>query len=403
MNKTGFLVLTGITAALIAGAIALRPDADTAAPSAGARFFPALDARAVNAVDRIRVTAGGKSFTLERKAGKWVAREKGGYPATFSKVKEALVSLSRLKQFERKTSDPARYDKLDLEDPAKKGAASKRLTAFTGDRTVADVIVGKSNSKEILFGRSLVYVRLPNDKQSWLAVGDPKLAAEIGDWLDRSIFDVKTGRIGEVVQTGAGAAEVIVGKDRPDDAEFTLRNKPAGREIKGERFLRYIGESLDNLTLEDVKPAGKVDFAGKAAGGAVFRTFDGLVVTVKLARTGKPDEDDKYWMTFEAGVDEAALLKEKPKKGSDLKAADAVRKEAAAIDARTAAWAYKVSSTVTRFLRYTMADILKPAPKKKAEEGAVVDDTAAKPAGDATTPAADGAAGDTETPDKKEE
>ncbi len=385
MNKTGFLVLTGITAALIAGAIALRPVTDAAAPSAGARFFPALDAGAVNAVDRIRVTAEGKSFTLERKAGKWIAREKGGYPATFAKVKEALVSLSQLKQFERKTSDPARYDKLDLEDPAGKGASSKRLTAFTGDKTVADVIVGKSNSKEILFGRSLVYVRLPDDKQSWLAVGDPKLAAEIGDWLDRSIFDVKTGRIGKVVQTGAGTEEVIVGKDKPADAEFTLRNKPEGREIKGERFLRYIGESLDNLTLEDVKPAGEVDFSGKAAGRAVFRTFDGLVVTAKLARTGKPDEDDKYWMTFEAGVDEAALLKEKPKEGSDLKAADAVRKEAEAINARTAGWTYKVSSTVTRFMRYTMADILKPAPKEKAGDGEAADDAAAKPAGDAET------------------
>jgi len=171
-----------------------------------------------------------------------------------------------------------------------------------------------------------------------------------------------------------------VGKEKAGDAEFALRNLPDDREIKGERFLRYIGESLDNLTLEDVRPAGEVDFAGKAAGGAEFRTFDGLVVTAKLARTGKPDEDDKYWMTFEAGVDEAALLKEKPKAGSDLKPAAEVRKEAAAIAARTAGWAYKVSSTVTRFLRYTMADILKPPPEKKAGDG-----------------------GDSETPEKTEE
>ena len=195
-------------------------------------------------MDRLSVTAEAKSFTLERKAGSWFVKEKGGYPATFARVKEALVSLSQLKQFERKTSDPSRYDKLDLEDPDKKGASSKRLTAFVGDRTVADVIVGKSNAKEILFGRSLVYVRLPGDKQSWLAAGDPKLAAEIGDWLDRSVLDVKTGRIREVVQTAAGGtgedaaepARVIVGKDKAGDAEFTLRNMPEGREIKGERF-----------------------------------------------------------------------------------------------------------------------------------------------------------------------
>lgn len=377
MTKTGFLILTAVTAALIAGAAALRPAATTMAPSEGARFFPGLDGAAINAVDRIRVTAEGKGITLDRKDGRWTVRDKGGYPAAFAKVKEALVSLSQLRQFERKTADPSRYDKLDLGDPAEKDAKSKRLTAFAGGKTVADVIVGKSNTKEILFGRSLVYVRLPGDKQSWLAVGDPKLAAEAGDWLDRAVLDVKTGRIREVAQTAAGgtgeeAAEpprVIVGKDKAGDDKFRLRNLPEGREIKGERFLRYIGESLDNLTLEDVRPAGEVDFAGKAAGSAVFRTFDGLVVTATLARTGKPDEDDKYWMTFEAGVDESALLKDKPKAGSDLKPADEVRKEAAAIEARTAGWAYKASSTVTRFLRYTMADILKPPPEKKDGDG----------------------------------
>ncbi|MCY4065659.1 MAG: DUF4340 domain-containing protein [Rhodospirillaceae bacterium] len=397
MTKTGFLILTAITAALIVGAVALRPAATTMAPSEGARFFPGLDGAALDAVDRIHVTAEGRKITLDRKDGRWTVRDKGGYPATFAKVKEALVSLSQLRQFERKTVDPSRYDKLDLGDPAGKDAKSKRLTAFAGDKTVADVIVGKSNTKEILFGRSLVYVRLPDDKQSWLAVGDPKLAAEVGDWLDRAVLDVKTGRIREAVLTAAAGTDgdppdrVIVGKDKAGDDKFRLRNMPEGREIKGERFLRYIGESLDNLTLEDVRPAGEVDFAGKAAGAAVFRTFDGLAVTAKLARTGKPDEDDKYWMTFEAGVDEAALLKEKPKKDSDLKPAAEVRKEAAAINARTAGWAYKVSSTVTRFLRYTMADILKPPPKEKAAE-----DAEAKPADG-------GATGDPPSADKKDE
>ena len=105
------------------------------------------------------------------------------------------------------------------------------------------------------------------------------------------MLDVKTGRIREAVLTAAGTDgdppdRVIVGKDKAGDDKFRLRNVPEGREIKGERFLRYIGESLDNLTLEDVRPAGEVDYAGKAAGGAVFRTFDGLVVTAKLARTG---------------------------------------------------------------------------------------------------------------------
>lgn len=406
MNKTGFLALTIVTAALIVGAIVFQPGASTTNPTEGARFFPDLDAKVVNAVDRIKVTAKGETFTLERKDGKWLAKEKGGYPVRFAKIKEALFSLSQLKQFERKTSDPTRYDALDLEDPAKKGSSSKRLVAFVGDKQVADVIVGKSNSKELLFGRSLVYVRLPKDKQAWLAVGDPKLAASVGDWLDRTLIDVKTARIKEVVQTDSKNGRIIVGQDKAGSGDFKLRNMPAGRTLKGPRFVRYIGEGINNVTLEDVQPASKVDFKKNGVGGAVFRTFDGLVVTVNIAQTSEKGAGDKksekFWLTFTASVDEAALLKTKPAKGSALKTAEDVRKEAEAINARTKGWAYEVSSTVTRFMRYTMEDLLKPGPKaeKKTDDKAgdkagaekAADDAAKKAAADAAKKAAEEAA-----------
>lgn len=403
MNKTGFLALTVVTAALIVGAIVFQPGASTTNPTEGARFFPDLDAKVVNAVDRIKVTAKGETFTLERKDGKWLAKEKGGYPVRFEKIKEALFSLSQLKQFERKTSDASRFDALDLEDPAKKGSSSKRLAAFVGDKQVADVIVGKSNSKELLFGRSLVYVRLPKGKQAWLAVGDPKLAASVGDWLDRTLIDVKTARIKDVVQTDDKDGKIVVGQDKAGSGNFALRNKPEGRALKGPRFVRYIGEGINNVSLEDVQPASKIDFTKNGVGGAVFRTFDGLVVTVKIARTGgkKADgkKDEKFWLTFTASVDEKALLKKKPAKGSPLKAADDVRKEAKAINARTKGWAYEVSSTVTRFMRYKMDDLLKPGPKKTEKKtdgkaGDKADDKAdvKKAADDAAKKAADDAA-----------
>jgi len=391
MNKTGFLALTAVTAALIVGAVVFQPAATTVNPKEGARFFPDLDPKTVNAVDRIKVTAKGQSFTLERKNGKWLAKEKGGYPVQFSKVKGALFSLAQLKQFERKTSDKTRYDKLDLEDPAKKGASSKRLTAFVGKKMVADVIVGKSNSKELLFGRSLVYIRLPKDKQAWLAVGDPKLASDVGDWLDRSLFDVAATRVKEVVQTDAKDARVIVGKDKAAGTDFKLRNKPEGREIKGPRFLQYIGEGLAKISLEDVQPVAKVDFKKHGVGGAVFRTFDGLVVTVKLAQTGEK-KDEKFWLTFSASVDDKVLLKDKPKKGSALKSAEDVRKEAKAINDKAKGWAFQVSSTVTRFMRYKMDDLLKPAPKKKADDKKAIDDAAKKAAEKALRKAAEEAA-----------
>lgn len=381
MRARGFFAFTVVTAALIVGAVAVYPDSTTSNPEPGPRFFPSLGPEAVNKVSSIKVTAKGETFTIERRDGKWFVADKGGYPARFSKVKEALVSLANLRRFEQKTKDKERLPKLDLEDPKAAGAASKRLTVSADGKTVADVIVGKSNDKDILFGRSLVYVRLPDSNQAWLAIGDPKLEDTALGWIDKTLFDVKAARIKSVVQKLADGGEIVVEKAKPDDKEFTLANLPEGREIKNARFLRYIAEGLDGLKLEDVTPVSKVDFTKNAAGSAVFRTFDGLVVTVKLATVGAKKEE-KTWATFEASVDEAALLKAKPKKDSPLMAADAVKKEAAEINAKTKGWAFQLNSTVTRFMLYKMDELLKPAKKaeKKPEETpATKKDTAPAP------------------------
>jgi hypothetical protein len=385
MQARGLFVLTAVTAALIVGAVVAYPESTTSNPEPGPRFFPALGPEAVNKVTSIKVTAKGKTFTIERKGKAWFVRDKGDYPARFTKVKEALVSIANLRRFEKKTDQKKLLDKLDLEDPAKKGAASKRLTIATDGKTVADLIVGKSNDKDILFGRSLVYVRLPKSSQAWLAIGDPKLEDTALGWIDKAVFDVKTDRIKKVVQKLAGGGEIVVEKAEPGDKKFTLANLPEGREVKNDRFLRYIAEGLNDVKLEDVEPASKIDFAKHAAGTAVFHTFDGLVVTVKLATIG-PEKDEKTWATFQAGVDPAALLKKAPAKGSKLMAADAVKKEAAKINAKVKGWAYQLNSTVSRFMLYKMSEMLKPV--KKAKKKPAEDKKKAATPKPAPTPAA---------------
>jgi hypothetical protein len=370
MTPRGFFVFTAITAALIVGAIVAYPPSTTANPEPGPRFFPDLGPEAVNKVTSLKITAKGKTFTIERKGKAWVVKGKGDYPARFAKVKEALVSVANLRQFEKKTKVKSKLSKLDLEDPTKKGASSKRLTVETNGKTVADLIIGKSNDKDILFGRSLVYVRRPDSNQAWLAIGDPKLADTALGWIDKALFDVKTGRIKRVEQKRSDGSTIIVEKAKPIDKDFILVNKPPHREIKGARFLRYIAEGLNDLKLEDVEPASKIDFAKHAAGSAVFRTFDGLVVHVRLANIG-PKKDQKTWATFRASVDPKALLKKAPQKASPLMAAAAVRKQAAAINAKVKGWAYQLNSTVSRFMLYKLDELLKPAKKATKKPGKV--------------------------------
>ncbi len=362
MTPKGFFALTAVTAALIVGAIVAYPKSTTSNPEPGPRFFPSLGPEAVNKVTSIKVMAKGKTFVIERKGKGWFVKDKGDYPARFDKVKEALVSIANLRRFEKKTNKKDLLGKLDLEDPAKKGASSKRLTIATGGKTVADLIVGKSNDKDILFGRSLVYVRLPNSTQAWLAIGDPKLEDSPLGWIDKTLFDIKTDRIKKVVQKPVKGSEIVVEQLKPAGKKFKLDNLPDGREIKNARYMRYVSEGLNDVKLEDVQPASKVDFTKHAAGTAVFTTFDGLVVTVKLATVG-PKKDEKTWATFHASVDPAALLKKAPAKGSKLMAADAVKKEAATINAKVKGWAFQLNSTVSRFMTYKMVDMLKPAKK----------------------------------------
>jgi hypothetical protein len=76
--------------------------------------------------------------------------------------------------------------------------------------------------------------------------------------------------------------------------------------------------------------------------------------------------DKKFWVSLAAAVDEAALLKEKPKPESKLKDAEAVRKEAAEIDARVRAWAYHLPTTSSRFMQYKIDDVSEP--EKKEDE-----------------------------------
>jgi hypothetical protein len=85
------------------------------------------------------------------------------------------------------------------------------------------------------------------------------------------------------------------------------------------------------------------------------------VIKIRMAEV-----DKKFWAAISAEVDEAALLKEKPKPETKLKDAEAVRKEAAEINTKTKPWAYNLPTTSSRFMTYKVDDLLEP--EKKEEE-----------------------------------
>jgi len=368
MNRTTLYALSGLTVILIGATVYMTPAPVSERAAPGERLFTNLDPKAINSAASIAVTAKGKTFTVYQKDGAWVVKEMSDYPADTALVRKALFSLTELRPYEAKTKDPARLAKLELEDPKGKEAQSKQLTVKDKDgKVLADVIVGKANTTNVILGKEMVYVRKAGTDQAWLAEGDPTLKSEPLDWVMRSVMDVDVDRVKDV-ETKSLKGELIlhIAKEKADDKEYAIKNMPAGRKPKEARTINYVAESLDNVNLDDVKKAGDIDFEKNGTAVGTWRTFDGLVIKARMAEV-----DKKFWVALSAEVDEAALLKEKPKADSKLKDADAVRKEAAEINSRVRAWAYHLPTTSSRFMTYKLDDVLEPEKKdeeKKSEE-----------------------------------
>ena len=372
MTSRGLMIFAAVTVLLIAGAAAFYPGGTTTRPEPGPPFFPNL-AKAMAGATTVEITAKAKTFSLTRDTkGAWRVKEMSGYLVKEGAVRQVLVALAELRPYERKTAEKDRLDKLDLEDPKKKGSSAKRVTVKDAKgKVLADIIVGKENPNSALLGYDMVYVRRPKEDQAWLAIGKPVIADDPDGWAKKRLMNVSADRIKTVEQIGEGGAKVSLEQKTPGGG-FTITNKPEGREARNAKTTRYLAETLEKLDLSEVKKALEVDSKKHAFGQVTYRTFDGLVVVAKIARieTGKDKKGKptyRFWITFAASVDGAI----KPPKNAKLKSAAEVKKEAAAINATVAGWIYDLPSTSERFMTYTMEDLLKPAkksPPKKAPE-----------------------------------
>lgn len=381
MTKTSFLALSGVTALLIVGAFLTYPGGGVSRPEIGPPLYPNLDAKNLNRAAKITVWANGRSFTVHRKGDRWMVKELHDYPAKLGPIRKALNSLASIRPFEKKTADPKRLGKLDLEDPTKKGASSKRLTVTDAEgKVLADLVIGKANTNTAIIGQNMVYVRRMKENQAWLAVGDPQIERDKLDWTEKRLLDIKPARVRRVLITGSDE-KIEVAKDKATDKEFKLISLPEGRKPKGAANRGQLAEIGNEIDIYDVKPLDKVDFSASKK-TIRLETFDGLVVTMKLATVKK-----KLWVQYAVSVDEKSLLKAKPGKDSKLKSADDVRKEAAQMAARLKGWAYLPPVWARRTMNWKLEDLLvkeKKKPAKKSDAGKAKTTPAAKK--DATSP-----------------
>lgn len=297
-NKTviGLAVAAGIALiAAIALGTARKPDAEHAGQVA-TLALPELDNH-LNDVKSFSITGPGQKLlaTLEKDAGGWTLKEKGGYRADAGKVREYLLKLGQSRLLEAKTTNEQRYAELGLADIGATGSTGV-LLALDGLGKPVQLLLGNVNTRG-----DATFVRRAGDKQSWLAKGNLLPDKTAANWLDKSIVDLPATRVREVVLNKPEGKPLRVFKQQPADTSYAVADLPRGRELASEFAANSLGTTLAGLTFEDVLPAAQAAAPADKLYRSSFAAFDGLVVEVTAWK-----KDDKFYAQLQARKDAAA-------------------------------------------------------------------------------------------------
>ncbi|MDX1486948.1 MAG: DUF4340 domain-containing protein [Acidiferrobacterales bacterium] len=360
MHSTRALTILAVATVLVALTAIVARQQTTSIPTQDEKLFPELLTQ-LNETAEIIGTSNEGTFTLLANEGRWLIKERRGYPADANKVHQLLIGLSQLRRVEPKTRNPELYAKIGVEDVTVEGAKSLRITLKSTDgRVLADLLLGNRRLGKANLNLHEYFVRLAGEPQSWLVEGKIPDEKSVLSWLDQRVLDLNADRVREVQVVHPDGHKVVVRRKDPSVADYELVGLPKGAEIESAYAVNSIGNTLTNLTLDDVKPAADVSFDGKGPLTAELSTFDGLRVNMQAIKDG-----DRSLARFRATFDSSLIqetktgTEEKADKTSPLKQAEAVKQEADELNKRWKEWVYIIPRYRIDSLAKKKSDLLK--------------------------------------------
>ena len=296
MSPKAFLVLAAVTVVTTVAAVfaILGQPAVTTLRFVDQPAFPALRENP-DAVGKITLTAPAGTITLVRETGdRWSALERYGYPVDRKRVRDLVVALADMRLIERKTAQPERYGRLQVEAPDADKAQSQLVRLETADgKVLAEAIIGKERYRLTGTEPTGTYLRRPDEAQSWLASGGVQIEHEVARWLDGEIVQLDPAAIRRIEIERAGEPGYAAERAKPGDP-LQLAGLAEGEALKQDADLNHLTGALSSVRLDDVKPRDQLSWPAQQH-TAQIDTFDGVELTVHLAQI-----DDQYWATFDA-------------------------------------------------------------------------------------------------------
>jgi hypothetical protein len=367
--KRNHLIGLAVVATLaVAGAVVVSvengPRGASDEPSQSARLFPDL-AGHINDVAKVIIARKAATTTLVKTGATWGVAEKYNYPADFEKVRKLLVDLTELRPLEKKTSTPALFPDLQLEDLSAPDAKSVLLTLQGADgKDLLATYIGKERFARGGTGNDGIYIRKATENQTWLAKGTLGIEQGSVNWLNKSLTDVAHERVAKVTVTQPDGTALTVSRDKVSDQHFTLADVPKGKKAK-EWDIDQVAAPLEGLQLDDVLPAKDVPYpVGGKSGSAEITTFDGLTVHVDLL----PKDKDTWLHVAASYAAPAAAPSDADMKAGKLKKPEDVQKEVAALNAKAKDWVYKIPDWKLDNLRKKAADLVEDEKKDEKKK-----------------------------------
>jgi hypothetical protein len=302
--------------------------------------LPGFSSQVKNAA-LIHVVSHGGAFDVVYTPDKgWVLPARGNYPADFDEVRHTLIGMAALETIAPKTDRPDWLHYVGLDAPPKGNGVEFTVKDKDG-KVLASLITGNTEDIGDPNGSNGLFVRLSGSNQAYLARSVFVPHGEVQTWLPTGgVLTLGSTRLEEVAMTPLSGPAFLVNRPSATEQIFRLANPPKSG-APNSQMVNSIPFSIANFTFEDVKPVSELDFSKPAH--AIARTFDGLLVSFDLVKQG-----DDVWTRLSASTAPGA--------------APAIAKQAAAINAQTGGYAFKLPAEKGNALMVDLPKIMTPPP-----------------------------------------
>lgn len=314
-RKRGVLTLFLAAGALIAVA-AVTVAIETRATRPDAMSGPVVPglSETIAGAQRITVQSAEATYRIERTQRGWAMRDRGDYPVLSSRLAQLTQGLEGLRYTRRMTSDASKHERLGVTDPREGGRGVLVQVEDGRGALLVNLILGVETSG--------LYVRRPDQEQTWAAEGELPPLRDVASWLELRPLSMSPDNLARVEVMPREGRAYILGRD---SAEMPWRIVSPALASLAQSTVTATAERITQLSPLDVQPAPAVQ--GPPIARVRATTFDGVLVDAELIQT-----DGRTWIKLVARAAAPAGEAATPQEAAALE-----------INNRSSAWAYALS------------------------------------------------------------